>query len=236
MATYTFDKLSTRKMIQLAKVASREEGQIKAHQLLTELVGPDTLLALSGGTSVNYKEMIVGPGDIHPDDVCMIDDRYGMPFHENSNELLVKKSGLIEYLVSKKIRFTKCLEGKNIAQTEKDYDQKIRTLFAKYQDKVGVMGVAFNLHTGGIFPNSKALKSPAYVVSEIVDDIYPQRITITLKALGEFTGFLILMFGEEKKEALAKMLDPAENNIQSFPAIFYRKCRATAHLVTDITL
>lgn len=223
-------------MIQLARVANREEGQIKAHQILTELVSKDFLLAVSGGTSVDYKEMIVGPGDIHPGAVCMVDERYGMPYHENSNELLVKKSGLIEYLASIKIPFTKVLEGKSLEQTEKDYDLKIRTLFAKYADRVGVMGVGPNLHTGGIFPNSKALKSPAYVVSEVVDDTYPQRVTLTLKALGEFTSFLILMFGEEKKEALKKMLDVAENDIQSNPAIFYRKCRANAHLVTDISL
>lgn len=223
-------------MIHLARVASREEGQIKAHQILTELVGKDSLLAVSGGTSVDYKEMIVGPGDIHPGAVCMVDERYGMPYHENSNELLVKKSGLIEYLASLKIPFTKVLEGKSLEQTEKDYDLKIRMLFAKYQGKVGVMGVAANLHTGGIFPNSKALKSPAYAVSDVVDDVYRERITLTLKALGEFDNFLILMFGEEKKEALSKILDKNENDMQKYPAIFYRKCRANAHLVTDISL
>lgn len=221
-------------MINLERVANRDEGQIKAHQLLTELVGQDTLLALSGGTSNDYKKMIVDHADVKPAEVCMVDERYGMPFHESSNELLIKNFGLMQYFAGKKVAFHKILEGKTITQTEQSYDQVVRTLFAKYPDKVGVMGVGANVHTGGIFPNSKALKSPAYVVSEMVDDVFPQRVTMTLKALGEFTSFIIMMFGEEKREALSKMLSADENDLQSFPAIYFRKCTANAHLITDI--
>src|SRR3989344_6728354 len=180
--------------------------------------------------------MIVDHADIKPAEVCMADERYGLPFHENSNEFLIKNFGMIDYLASKRIKFHKILEGKSIEQTEKSYDQTIRTLFAKYKDKVGIMGVGANVHTAGIFPNSKALKTPAYVVSEMVDDVYPQRVTMTLKALGEFTSFVIMMFGAEKRGALSIMLNPNENDIQKYPAVFFRKCRAIAHLVTDITL
>ena len=222
-------------MINLIKVESRDEGQIKAHELLTELVGPDTLLALSGGTSSDYRKIIVNPGDIKPVEVCMVDERYGMPFHQNSNELLIKKFGMLEYLASRRIPFTKILEGKNINQTELDYDMKIRSLFAKYEDKVAVIGVGANVHTAGIFPHSKALKSISFVVGEMVDDIYPQRITMTLKALDSFTHFIIMMFGEEKRGALKIMLDTNESDLQSFPAIYLRKCQANAHLITNIT-
>ena len=168
--------METGKMIQLAKVANHDEGQIKAHQILLEIVGQDTLLVLSGGTSNDYKKMIVDPADIKPAEVCMADERYGLPFHKNSNEFLVKNFGMIDYLAGKKIKFHKILEGKSIEQTEQSYDQIVRTLFAKYKDKVGVMGVGANVHTAGIFPKSKALKTPAYVVSEMVDDEYPQRV------------------------------------------------------------
>ncbi len=222
-------------MIQLVKVASRDEGQLKAHQLLTETVNQNTLLVLSGGRSVDYQKMIVAHIDVRPGDVCMADERYGVPFNENSNELLVKNSGLLEYLAAKKIPFHKVLSGKMIGQTEKDYDLKIRELFAKYKDKVGVMGVGVNVHTGGIFPHSKALKSPAYVVSEMVDDIFPERVTLTLRALAEMTSFIVMMFGEEKKEALKTMLDVNQNDIQRYPAVFFRRCRAIAHVVTDIS-
>jgi len=222
-------------MINLAKVANRDEGQIKAHELLTELVGRDTLLALSGGTSNDYRKMIVNSGDVNPAEVCMVDERYGMPYHTNSNELLIKNFGMLEYLASKKIPFGKALEGKDVHQTQQDYDMKVRGLFAKYADKVGVMGVGANVHTAGIFPHSKAIKSISFVVGEMVDDEFPQRITMTIKALDQFSNFIIMMFGEEKRDALKKMLDVNENDIESFPAVYFRKCRANAHLVTDIT-
>ncbi len=226
---------SCQKMIQLLKVKDKAEGQIKAHQVLVEQVNKETLLALCGGTSPDYKKMIVDPADIHPGAVCLTDERWGHAFHQNSNELLIKKSGLIDYLASKKVKSYKYLDGKTIQQTEKAYDMIIRQLFAKFPKRVAVMGVSTNLHTAGIFPHSKALKSPAYVVSEIVDDQFPQRLTITLKALGEFTSFVVLVFGQEKKDALKLMLDVNENDMQTYPAIFFRKCRATAHLITDIT-
>jgi len=99
---------------------------------------------------------------------------------------------------------------------------------------VGIMGVGINSHTAGIFPNSKALTVKGYVTNEMVDDAFPQRLTITLKALEEFTTFVVMIFGEEKREVLTRIFDENENDITKYPAIFYRKCQANVHVVTDI--
>ncbi len=98
------------------------------------------------------------------------------------------------------------------------------------------MGIGVNLHTAGIFPNSEAAKSADWVVSEVVEDKYPQRITLTLKAMGEFNAFVILVFGTAKQSALKKLLDEDENDMQKYPAIFYRKSRIPAYLITDQAL
>lgn len=95
------------------------------------------------------------------------------------------------------------------------------------------MGIGSNLHTAGLFPNSEADHSPHYVVCETVDDEFPKRISLSLKALGEFDNFVILVFWEGKKEALKKLLDEGENDMQKYPAIFYRKCKAKSWLITD---
>ena len=92
------------------------------------------------------------------------------------------------------------------------------------------------MHTAGIFPESVAVKSPNYVEAEVVRDVFPKRITLTLKALGEFTSFVILMFGEEKKEALKILLDTKVNDMRKFPAIFYRKVPVETFLITDISI
>lgn len=223
-------------MIEILKVKNRDAGNLKAHEILKDLVDNVTLLALSGGMSPDYQAMIVKPANILPGAICVVDERYGEPFHKDSNELLLKNFGVIEYCQRKRVDFHKILEGKGIDQTAEDYDQLMAELFVKYPKKVGIMGIGTNLHTAGIFPHLVAVKSDRLVTSETVDDKFPQRITLTLKALGEFDNFIVLVFGEGKREALLKMLDVNENDMQKYPAIFYRKGFAKSWLITDVIL
>lgn len=223
-------------MIELVKVKDRDEGQVKAHEILKDLVDGQTLLALSGGTSPDYQRMITGPADIIPGAISVVDERYGKPFHKESNELLLREAGVKKFADDNCIESHKILKGKDFLETEKEYEKEIDDLFLRFKKKVGVMGIGANLHTAGIFPYSAAGKSPDYVVAETVDDEFPRRITLTLKALGEFTTFVILAFGKGKKEALKKMLDEKENDMQANPAIFYRKAPIKSYLITDIVL
>jgi len=223
-------------VIQLIKVKDREAGNLRAHDILKEILDSQTLLALSGGTSPDYRKMVVEPNDLLPGVVCLVDERYGEPLHRDSNELLLENAGLVEYLNYWGIEFYKILKGKGFEETAKDYDQTIAELFKEFPKIVGVMGIGANLHTAGIFPNSKAVKSEGLMVFETVEDRYPQRITLTLKALGQFQTFIILVFGGEKREALKILLSERQNDMQKYPAIFYRKCSAKCWLITDIEL
>lgn len=220
-------------MIEIIKVKNRYEGSRKAYGILKEIIDRQTLLALSGGTSPDYRVMIVDNGDIVPGAICVVDERYGEPYHEHSNELLLKNSQVIDYCQRKGIDFYKILEGKGIEQTAEDYDQQMSELFVKYPKKVGIMGIGINVHTAGIFPHSQAGRSNKLVTSETVDDQFSQRITMTLRSFGEFGNFVILAFGPAKQNALRIMLDEKENDMQKYPAIFYRKCFAKSYLVTD---
>ena len=223
-------------MIDIVKVKDRNQGQKKAHGLLKKIVDSNTLLALSGGTSVDYQKMIVVPADIIPGTICVVDERFGEPFHRDSNELLLKDAGIKEFADEECIESHKILKGKDFLETAKEYEKEIEDLFLRSKKKVGVMGVGSNMHTAGIFPESVAVKSPNYVEAEVVRDVFPKRITLTLKALGEFTSFVILMFGEEKKEALKILLDTKVNDMRKFPAIFYRKVPVETFLITDISI
>lgn len=236
-------------MVKIVKVKDKDEGNLKAHEILKEIVDSQTLLALSGGTSPDYRKMIVKPmtplrplgfaqdsegRSILPGAVCVVDERYGEPYHQDSNERLLKDSGLLDFLDVKGIEFYKILEGKGIEQTAEDYDQLMSELLVRFPKRVGVMGVGGNLHTAGIFPLSRAITTAALVIFETVEDDFPQRITLTLRALGQFQYFIILMFGESKKEALKVLLDENENDLAKYPAIFYRKSLSQSYLVTDI--
>jgi len=233
-------------MINVVKVKNREEGQKKAHDLLKKVVDGKTLLALSGGTSVDYRMILVDPNDAIPGAITIADERYGEPFHKDSNELLLKNFGVKDWADKHCVESHKFLRGKSFLETAKEYDKEIEDLFRRFKKKVGVMGVGANLHTAGIFPYSVAAKSPNFVEAETVEDKqslrsstssaglkFPKRLTLTLKAFGEFTGFVILMFGEEKKDAVRLMLDDAENDMQKYPAIFYRKSKIKSYLITD---
>lgn len=223
-------------MIDVVKVADKKEGQAKAHDLLKSFVDKETLLVLSGGTSPNYKDMIAGPGDIFPGAVCVCDERFGKAFHKNSNEEVIKQSGLLYYLKKNGIEFYKALRGKNFLQTAADYSETVSELFEKFPKKIGIMGIGTNLHTAGIFPNSTVERSLNLVIADEVEDKFPQRITLTMRALAEFNTFIIMAFGEEKEKPLLKMLDEKENDMKGFPAIFYRKAPVKSYLITDLDL
>lgn len=223
-------------MIEIIKVVDKVSGNDKAHDVLKGFVNSQALLALSGGTSADYRRILVDPADTLPGAVCLADERYGMPFHDDSNELVLKESGIIDFLLAREIKFYKILTGEDIEKTTSAYNQLIGELLAKFPQKVGVMGIGANLHTAGIFPESTATKSADWVVEETVEDRFPKRITLTFKALGQFKAFVILVFGVEKEEAVKKMLDEAENDMQKYPAIFYRKVPAKSYLITDVNI
>lgn len=220
-------------MIDVVAAKDKAEGNKKCHDILKAIVDAKTLLALSGGTTPDYRLMLVEPDDVIPGAICVVDERYGEPLHENSNELLLKNAGVFDFAKKHSIVLAKILSGREFLATEKDYDKVVVDLFGKFPKRVGIMGIGINLHTAGIFPYSAAAKSPDFVVAEVVDDKFPKRITLTLKALGEFENFIILAFGEEKKETLTRMLSDLENDMQKYPAIFYRKAPAKSYLVTD---
>ena len=219
-------------MIDVVKVKNRGEGNRKAHDILKKLVDKKTLLALSGGTSVDYRVMF-GQDEIDPGAICVVDERYGKPFHKDSNELLLKNQGVKDFADKSCIESHKILKGKDFLETAKVYEKEIEDLFKKFKKKVGVMGIGANLHTAGIFPYSFAAKSPNFVEAEVVEDKHPKRITLTLKSLGEFTSFIIMMFGPSKETPLKVVLDEHENDMQKYPAIFYRKSTIKSYLITD---
>ena len=219
-------------MIYLVKVKNRDEGNKKAHFILKKLVDKNTLLALSGGTSVDYR-VILGSYGINPGAICVVDERFGKPFHKDSNELLLRNQDVKDFADKECIESHKILKGKDFLETAKIYEKEIEDLFKKFKKKVGVMGIGTNLHTAGIFPYSVAAKSPNFVEAEVVKGTFPKRITLTLRALGEFTNFIILMFGPSKETPSKVMLDEKENDMQKYPAIFYRKSKIQSYLITD---
>ena len=223
-------------MIDVVKVKNREEGNKKAHDILKKLVDSKTLLALSGGTSPDYRKMIIEPADILPGAVCIVDERCGPDYYEYSNYYLLNTFGVLDFLRKNKIPFSPVAYERDPSAMACDYEDEIEGLFKKFPQKIGVMGIGANLHTAGIFPYSRAAFTSDLVVWDEVEDKFPDRVTLTFKALGEFTCFIILMFGKEKQPFLRRLLERGVNDMQKYPAIFYRKSFVKSFLITDIDI
>ena len=223
-------------MIEVIKVKNREEGNLKAHDILKTLVDKSTLLALSGGRSPDYAKMLVEGGDVFPGAVCIIDERFGEPYHMDSNEFVIRNFGVENFLISNNIEYHRILEEKTMEETARDYNQKINELFSRFPNKVGVMGMGADLHTAGIFPQSKALASEDYVIAEMYENKYPKRVTMTMKALSRFQNFIILVFDVTKKPALFLLTQGKEKNEKIFPGIFYRNAQAKCYLITSVDI
>lgn len=220
-------------MIQIIKVSGHEEGNRKAHELLKVHLSKKSLLVMCGGIYTDYRAMIVVPNDLLIGAACVGDERYGEQFHMHSNELLIKNFGVLSYFEKKGIEFYKILNGQDVHSTAKQYNLIATALLSRFGERVGVMGIGADAHTAGIFPQSLATHSPDYVVEEAVDNEFSERITMTLKALGEFTTFVILAFGEKKVQAIRTVLDETETDLYKYPAVFYRTSPIRSYLITD---
>lgn len=214
------------------QVQTAEEGMKYAQELLCETSGKDTLLFLSGGrtpkdmyhTLSEDKELSVGA-------VALVDERYGPKLHPNSNELMIKESGLLSYLEFINVSFHPILEeSATREETAKHYDETVRFLFNGFSKTIAILGIGLDGHTAGIAGERDDFQNPMFerdrqnlFVSEFNDKtgMFKERVTMTFLALSMVDMLLVLVFGEDKKEALEKMFqDGREDDI---PARFFKR-------------
>ncbi len=198
-----------------------------------QLVDENTLLFLSGGTSPDLLYRLISQDKtLKPGAVVMVDERYGPPMHNNSNEKTIGDTGLIGYLAAFNIPFYGITKEGNMAMVVVHYEQIIEDLFRKFPKKVAVMGIGADGHTAGIKPNLKYDHNRLVVSYDDTKGSFGKRITLTFEALERIDEFIILVFGENKKLALQKMF--VEKDKKLIPTTFYLECSAKVTLLTDI--
>jgi 6-phosphogluconolactonase/glucosamine-6-phosphate isomerase/deaminase len=217
--------------ITFVTVESAEKGNDLAKDIIYEVVDKKTALFLSGGKTpqILYKDL-AKEYRLNAGAVALIDERFGEKFHENSNETMVKQSGLVSYLFSHGIRVYPILTDKPIPieQSAEKYDEQVRSLFAQFPQSVGILGVGLDGHTAGLPANSNIWKQPQMqdknsFVTYFNDNggFYKQRITMTFLGLSMLDFYVVLVFGENKKKALELLLkDGPEEEV---PARFFKR-------------
>ncbi len=218
--------------MQIIKVKNADSGIGKAKSLLYKYCNSQTALLLSGGSTPKAlyqtfsKEQKLKIGA-----VALVDERFGLPMHQDSNEKMISDTGLFEYLRSLKVPIETILNGKDIENAKKDYEDKIGNLFNNYKQKIAIMGIGEDGHTAGIPAGSYNSKDFVIKIDNFPSE-FKKRISLTFKALEKMDKLIVLVFGDGKKWALEEMF--SNGPIEKIPARFYtQKVSRKTILITD---
>jgi 6-phosphogluconolactonase/glucosamine-6-phosphate isomerase/deaminase len=226
--------------IQMAHVSSEEQGFVLVKEILYKITDRKTALYLSGGrTPKGLYVQLAHAEKLRPGVVGLVDERFGSPMHEKSNEKMLQDTGLQRYFTMTGVTFHPILQyGMTREEIAERYDQELRELLAQYQLHVAILGVGIDGHTAGLpAPASLGLQGDALqrwtedfekrskncMVIDYDDKrgFYKERVTMTFLGLSMMDFLIVLVFGEDKKEALDRMFsDGLEEEI---PSRFFKR-------------
>lgn len=231
--------------ITVANVKDSLSGAELASLILYAIVDRKTVLYLSGGSIKTLYEKLAREEALTPGAVGQVDERFGSPLHNNSNQLAIKATGFLRYLEIRDIPFYPILQSKTREETAKVYDLKIRELNAVFQKNVSILGIGPDGHTSGIAPNRIGFTNPMFasaqkhlLVSEFDDQAsaYKERVAMTFFGLEMQDLLLLFVFGENKKEAMNRMFEAGSE--EDIPARFYKRPEIAKKtlLITDLQI
>lgn len=230
--------------ITVCSVENQIDGIDLAAAVLYEVTDKKTVLYLSGGgTPKNLYAKLSKEEMLTPGAVGIVDERFGPKNHPKSNELMIKNSGLLRYLEMIDIPFYPILQGLDREETAKRYDEKIREMNAIFPNSVAIVGIGTDGHTAGLpaqnflrrlgGSNFKLDKHSLVTEHNDTSGKYGERVTMTFLGLEMMDLLIVLVFGEDKKDALEAMFSFGSE--QEIPARFYKRpeiARKTL-LITD---
>lgn len=196
------------------------EALDKTHEILQRATTSNTVLYLSGGNTPKplYKHISQENG-ILPGAVGMIDERFGAKWHANSNELMMKESGILHYLEKNGIPFHPILTDMLREEVAEAYDQTLRTLHAQYSRHIALLGIGADGHIASIPAGDSVYDKDGYALVTSYDgEKMGERITQTFLALSMMDDIVVLVLGDEKKKALELM--KTEGSESEIPARF----------------
>jgi len=236
------DNSMSSNQISIFRVKNEQEGIMLAKKKLYESCDKKSALFLSGGlTPKHLYETFAKEKKLKIGAAAMVDERFGKAFHENSNEKMMKKTGLLSFFKKNNIPFYSILKnGLDREQLAEEYDETVRFLLFHFERSIAVFGIGIDGHTAGLPANVKfwqegIVQDKTSFVTEYNDTKghYRERITLTFNAMSQIDMLVVLAFGENKKEALKKMFK--EGPLEEIPARFYLKSGISQKtlLITD---
>ena len=195
--------------ISVLKVYSSTSGVELAKREIYKIVDERTALFLSGGSTPKpLYQILAKEGKLKVGAVAMVDERFGPSFHQNSNEKMIKDTGLLSYLESRDIPLYGILKNKSLGKTARDYDSKVRKLLNQFPKSIAILGIGEDGHTASLragIQNSKVKSQKLAISIKDFPGEFRERITLTFHALSQMDLLIVLVFGKEKRKALNLM-------------------------------
>jgi 6-phosphogluconolactonase/glucosamine-6-phosphate isomerase/deaminase len=245
---------SRKRGVALINTAGPEEGTQVALGLLYRICRDDTVLFLSGGgTPETLYSQLASQGKLALGAAGMVDERYGRPGHEKSNELMIERSLLIDYLTMRHIPFASVLaDNRDLESTASLYDGCVRDLLRRFSTSVAVLGIGGDGHVAGVLPNRPGYANPLFspdkrdsLVSFSTEspegrssnpgtsEWLGPRVTMTLQCLALLSMLVVMAFGDRKRSALSSLF--RDGQVEDLPARFLTSSTAAPKtvLITD---
>ena len=237
--------------ITVCNVHDQEAGVELAKALLYEIIDKNSVLYLSGGSMQRLYELLAKESTILPGAVGLVDERFGEPMHENSNEKMINDTKLLRYLAFHEVPFYPVLQnGKSREEAAVAYDEKVRSLHTTFQKHIALVGIGADGHISSIIPNRhgsldgivKGFHNPWFdpgrkelLVSELNDpnSHYKERVGMTFLGLSMLDQLIILAFGDSKQPMFEAMFSVGSE--EDIPARFFKRPEIAAKtlLITD---
>lgn len=174
-----------------------------------------TLLLLSAGSAVNIYPFLAEKLEnlsIKPHflTIAQADERFQPENKEEINVYQIEKSGLTFYAVDQK---------GTVEESAQKYDQTIYKLYKNTDFRIAVLGIGDDGHTAGLLPGYRKLwDKDTFAVGYENKGRFPQRITLTPKALQQCNFAVVCLAGKTKKQVLWKLERESEEDLNIFPA------------------
>lgn len=209
-------------------------------------------LLLSGGSAVRLYPYLVDWIKEHPNRsfqgmvaVGQVDDRFfgevegyeeGVERKKNINAESIRGTGLWNVCHEKGIACHLISQSGTVEESSSEYNQTISGLWKSASKKIVVLGIGEDGHTAGLLPGyQRAWDVDRFVVGYTNDGPFPQRISLTPKALKSLDYALVVAAGETKRPVLDRLSSADRKSLNSFPGAILREMK-TVEVFTDVKM